>query len=356
MRVIYPLSELSRADLSVAGGKGANLGEMIRLGLPVPPGFVVSTRAYADQARRWGLAERLSAHLAANEDKAAASEAADLFRSGAMLPSIESAIREAYRELGSTKVAVRSSATAEDLAEASFAGQQETYLDVASADEVIASLRSCWASLYSPRALHYRRTKGISHLAVEIAVVVQRMVPAEVAGVLFTVDPVQQRSDWMLLSAAPGLGEAIVSGHRRGDTYRIRREAGKGTPGGLTGRDRRLTIIDRDLESPGRSALSDADLLELGRLGLSLEARFRMPARRGVRRGLRARLPPPVAADHDARRRGARAHRACPEGAPPDGWDRFPSPRSRSITGRSVQPQSLRARDALRGIRRLQGR
>ena len=324
MKVIYPLSELGRADLSMAGGKGANLGEMIRLGLPVPPGFVVSTRAYADQARQWGLAERLSAHLAANEDKAAASEAADLFRSGAMLPSIESAIREAYGELGSAKVAVRSSATAEDLAEASFAGQQETYLDVAGADEVIASLRSCWASLYSPRALQYRRAKGISHLSVEIAVVVQQMVPAEAAGVLFTVDPVQQRSDWMMVSAAPGLGEAIVSGRRRGDTYRIRREPHQGRSAGSPAPRGALTIIDRDLESPGRSALSDAELLELGRLGLSLEAHFGCPqdVEFAVASGriflLQSRPITTLAAAE------LEPIEPAPEGASPEGWDRFP--------------------------------
>ncbi|WP_438008277.1 PEP/pyruvate-binding domain-containing protein [Sorangium sp. So ce321] len=277
--IVHRLSELSRADLPTAGGKGANLGEMIRLGLPVPPGFVVSTQAYAEQARAWGLAERLGAQLAASDDKAAASAAEELFRSGAMLASVEGAIRAAHRELGAARVAVRSSATAEDLADASFAGQQETFLDVASEDEALASVRRCWASLYSPRALHYRRTRGISHLSVEIAVVVQQMVPAEAAGVLFTVDPVKQRWDWMLLSAAPGLGEAIVSGHRRGDTYRIRREprGGGGPQAGSPAQRGALAIVDRDLESPGRPALGDAELLELSRLGLSLEAHFGCP-------------------------------------------------------------------------------
>ncbi|MGK3990215.1 PEP/pyruvate-binding domain-containing protein [Sorangium sp. So ce136] len=277
--IVHRLSELSRADLPTAGGKGANLGEMLRLGLPVPPGFVVSTQAYAEQARAWGLAERLGAHLAASDDHAAASAAEELFRSGAMLASVEGAIRAAYRELGAARVAVRSSATAEDLADASFAGQQETFLDVASEDEALASIRRCWASLYSPRALHYRRARGIAHLSVEIAVVVQQMVPADAAGVLFTVDPVKQRSDWMLLSAAPGLGEAIVSGHRRGDTYRVRREprGGGGPQAGSPAQRGALAIVDRDLESPGRPALGDAELLELGRLGLSLEAHFGCP-------------------------------------------------------------------------------
>jgi pyruvate,water dikinase len=283
--IVHRLSELSRVDVAAAGGKGANLGEMIRLGLPVPPGFVVSAHAYAEQAHEWGLAERLRAHLAANDWEAAASGAAALFRSGAVLPRIESAVRNAYRELGAAKVAVRSSATAEDMADASFAGQQETYLNVTGEDEVLASLCRCWASLYSPRALHYRHTRGISHLEVAIAVVVQQMVPSEAAGVLFTVDPVEQRSDRMLLSAAPGLGEAVVSGHARGDTYRMRRELYGDTAGasGLSGgppapaRTGALTIADRDLEIPGRPALRDAEILELGRLGLLLEAHFGCP-------------------------------------------------------------------------------
>jgi rifampicin phosphotransferase len=269
-RIVHRLRELSRADLATAGGKGANLGEMIRLGLPVPPGFVVSTHAYAEQAREWGLAPRLETHLATNDWEAAASEVAELFRSSPMLPRIEGAIREAHRELGAPRVAVRSSATAEDLADASFAGQQETLLNVAGEDEVLASMRQCWASLYSPRALHYRHARGISHLEIEIAVVVQAMVPSEAAGVLFTVDPVEQRSDRMLLSGAPGLGDAVVSGHRRGDTYRMRREPYGDTAGALA-------IVDRDLESPGRPTLGDALILELGRLGLSLEAHFGCP-------------------------------------------------------------------------------
>lgn len=276
--IIRRLNELSRADVPTAGGKGANLGEMIRLGLPVPPGFVVSTGAYAEQARAWGLAERLRAHLDADDFDAAASEAAALLGGGDLLSGIEGAIRDAHRELGATRVAVRSSATAEDLAGASFAGQQETYLDVAGEDDVLASIRRCWASLFSPRALHYRRSRGIPHLDVQIAVVVQRMVPAEAAGVLFTVDPVEQRSDRMLLSAAPGLGEVVVSGHRRGDTYRLRREPlgapGEAAPGrGADG----LAVADLDLENPGRPALDEDRILEIGRLGLALEAHFACP-------------------------------------------------------------------------------
>ncbi|AUX23272.1 pyruvate, water dikinase [Sorangium cellulosum] len=282
---VHPLSQLSRASLSTAGGKGANLGELIRLGLSVPPGFVVSADAYAEQARAWGLAERLSAHLAASRWEAASSAAAELFQQGAMLPRIEGAVRDAHRDLGAARVAVRSSATAEDLADASFAGQHETYLDVAGEDELLLALRRCWASLWSPRALRYRAARGVDHLGVNIAVVVQRMVPAEFAGVLFTVDPVAQRADRMLLEVAPGLGEAVVSGHTTGDVYRLRRAPFAGPKGArpappngapAPGADD-LAIDDRDRREAGRPAPSDALVLELGRLALRLEAHFGCP-------------------------------------------------------------------------------
>lgn len=289
---VHRLSELSRADLSTAGGKGANLGEMVRLGLPVPPGFVVSAEAYAEQARAWGLAVRLSAHLASSGWDTAASQVAALFEGGELLPELEGAIRDAYRELGAPPVAVRSSATAEDLADASFAGQHETYLDVVGEDALLLALRRCWASLWSPRALRYRAARGVDHVGVNIAVVVQRMVPADFAGVLFTVDPVGQRADRMLLEVAPGLGEAVVSGHTTGDVYRLRRApfTGPTAPGaappdgaaappdgaaGPAGGD--VAIEDRDPREAGRPAPSDDVVLELARLGLRLEAHFGCP-------------------------------------------------------------------------------
>jgi pyruvate,water dikinase len=279
--IVLDLGEVSRGDLAVAGGKGANLGEMIRAGFPVPPGFVVTAQAFADQAAEWGLAERIGALVAANDWAAASAAAEEVVQSGAMLPAIESAIREALADLGAEKVAVRSSATAEDLADASFAGQQETYLDVAGESEVLAAIRRCWASLYHPKAFHYRHARGISHLDVAIAVVVQEMVRSDAAGVLFTVDPVAQRSDRMLLSATFGLGEAVVSGRQRGDTYRVRREPSEGAAASERPSTRTahaaLAIVDRDLETPGRPSLSDASVLDLCHFGLSLEAHFGGP-------------------------------------------------------------------------------
>ncbi len=235
----------------------------------MPPGFVVSARAYAEQVGAWGLAERLTPYLAASDWEAAAAAATELCLRGAMLGTIEGAVRDAYRGLGAPGVAVRSSATAEDLADASFAGQHETYLDVEGEDALLHALRSCWASLWSPRALGYRAARGIAHLEVHIAVVVQRMVQADFAGVLFTVDPVTQRADRMLLEVAPGLGEAVVSGHTTGDVYRLRRSP-------LAARDG-VTIEERERKDADRAAPSDALVLELGRIGLQLEAHFGCP-------------------------------------------------------------------------------
>ncbi|MBZ5710032.1 PEP/pyruvate-binding domain-containing protein [Nannocystis pusilla] len=266
------LSELSRADLPIAGGKGANLGELIGLGLAVPPGFVVTAGTYAEQARAWQFAEHLTAPIAARNWEAAAATAAELCLHGALLPAVELAVRDAYRELGAPLVAVRSSATAEDLADASFAGQHDTYLEVAGESALLLSLRRCWASLWTPRALDYRAARGIDHLGVAIAVVVQRMVQSEFAGVLFTVDPVDQRTDRMLVELAPGLGEAIVSGHTSGDLYHLSRPLDAGKPGAGA-----PAITARERRGAGRPAPSDALVHELARIGLRLEAHFGCP-------------------------------------------------------------------------------
>lgn len=263
--IIYTLNQLARTDLAVAGGKGANLGELTRLGIGVPPGFVISATAYAEQAQALNLAERLSPLIAAKNWDAAATEATTLLEKSALPPHIESAIREAYRNLGAGLVAVRSSATAEDLADASFAGQHETYLDIAGEENVLVAVRQCWASLWNSRALQYRATRTIDHFDVNIAVVVQKMVPAEFAGVLFTVDPVTQRIDRMLVELAQGLGEAIVSGHTTGDVYRLRREPND------------LAIVERKLQKPGGAVPNDKLVLELGRIGLRLESHFGCP-------------------------------------------------------------------------------
>jgi phosphohistidine swiveling domain-containing protein len=211
-------TEIGAADLEVAGGKGANLGELTRAGLPVPPGFVITTAAYdafvADNALAAAIAE--AASRPADDDtagfEAAAKEIGALFRGGALRPEIADAVDAAGAELGADAVAVRSSATAEDLAGASFAGQQDTYLDVRGPAAVRAAVVDCWASLWTARAMAYRRRQGIAPEAVSLAVVVQAMVDADSSGVLFTANPANGRRDQVAVSAAWGLGESVVGG------------------------------------------------------------------------------------------------------------------------------------------------
>ncbi|HSU35937.1 MAG TPA: PEP/pyruvate-binding domain-containing protein [Propionibacteriaceae bacterium] len=214
---IRGLFELGRSDLASAGGKGANLGELMAAGLPVPPGFVITTAAY----REFVTANQIAANIVdiATSDAgsaAAAARIADLFRAGTVPDHLREQIVAAYAALSDDTpdrpVAVRSSATAEDLADASFAGQQESYLNVRGSEDLLAAVRDCWASLWTERALTYRARQEIDPSSVALAVVVQQMVDAESAGVMFTANPANGRRDQLVISAAWGLGEAVVSG------------------------------------------------------------------------------------------------------------------------------------------------
>ncbi len=255
------LSEIGRDDLPLAGGKGANLGAMIGLGLPVPEGFVVTAPTYMEQVADWNLPAVLAPLVGREAWDESAQAAEELLLARPLEQGLVSDVLTAYRELGSPAVAVRSSATAEDLADSSFAGQQETFLNVQGEEELLQAIRRCWASLWSPRAMHYRQMRGIDHATVAMAVVVQVMVPAEVAGVLFTVDPVAQRADRILLEAARGLGEAIVSGQATGQVYRVERTS--------------LTIAERDGE--GAPVLTPEQVTQLCRLALRSEEYYGCP-------------------------------------------------------------------------------
>lgn len=207
-----------------SGGKGASLARMFALGLPVPPGFVVTADALASSLSDGG-AELRRLVVGGGTHAAVAERAQQLVRVAAPPSPLRDAIAGAYAKLGDGEppVAVRSSACAEDGQAASFAGQQETYLHVRGAERVIERMRECWASFFSERALFYRAQKG-SLEDLGMAVVVQRMVDADVSGVLFTIDPVRRRHDRMVVEAVFGLGEAVVSGAVTPDHYIIKRD------------------------------------------------------------------------------------------------------------------------------------
>ncbi|WP_437656812.1 PEP/pyruvate-binding domain-containing protein [Sorangium sp. So ce1182] len=220
-RFIRHLRALGRGDLAVAGGKGANLGEMIRAGFPVPDGFVVTTAAYDDVVLKSGLVEAVARPLDAAHPGSEALRRA--IESVALPDDLARAIVAAHEQLGRGPVAVRSSATAEDLPHAAFAGQQDTFLNVLDPAALLAAVRRCWASLWTDRAVAYRARQGIDPQGVQLAVVVQRMAPADVAGVLFTANPVTGARDEIVIDASPGLGEAVVSGLATPDHYVLRR-------------------------------------------------------------------------------------------------------------------------------------
>lgn len=270
---VLRLAEVGRADLAVAGGKGANLGELIRLGVAVPPGFVVSTAAYA-------------AHVRAADVDLDPALSPDVRRARVERPplpaAVEEAVRQAYAALGAGAVAVRSSAPAEDLPGAAFAGQQDTLLNVTGPDAVLAAVRRCWGSLFTERAVAYRRRRGVEEDAVSIAVVVQAMVAAEAAGVLFTANPLTGARDEAVIDATWGLGEALVSGEVTPEhlvldaTDRVRQRQ--------PGRYERVVRADpaggtRTVEPSGSDAavLSDRLAAELAGLGRRIAARFGVP-------------------------------------------------------------------------------
>ena len=206
---VLALERLGQDMLAEAGGKAANLGELARAGLPVPPGFCLTTRAYLDATASPALADVHHAIAATAPGDLAglallAAKARALVLDAAVPAGIDAAVRAAYAALGDdTAVAVRSSATAEDLPFASFAGQQDTFLNVVGADAVLSAVRQCWASLWTDRAVTYRAVQGIGPSAVSLAVVVQRMVDAAVAGVLFTANPVTGRRHEAVIDASP---------------------------------------------------------------------------------------------------------------------------------------------------------
>ena len=224
MKLVVWFNDVGKEDGALVGGKGANLGELTRAGLPVPPGFIVAADAYFGFLRASGLQPQIEQRLAGLDvgDNAALQRTADEIKQAmidAPMPAgTASEIERAYERMGGGHVAVRSSATAEDLADASFAGQQSTFLNVTGAG-VAPAVQACWASLFEPQAIAYRARRGYEHLKVGIAVVVQRMVQSQRSGVIFTMHPVTGDPNKIVIEAVYGLGEAAVSGVVTPDFY-----------------------------------------------------------------------------------------------------------------------------------------
>ncbi|MGZ7047456.1 MAG: phosphoenolpyruvate synthase [Methanobacterium sp.] len=238
MKYVKFFEELKKEDVAIAGGKGANLGELTQAGIPVPPGFVVTAATYDEFIKETGIFDEIMGILDAinvdnNQELQEASVKIKKIIMDAYMPDdIRTIILEAYNALcgrigkEDAFVAIRSSATAEDLPEASFAGQQDTFLNIKGSADVLEYVQKCWASLFESRAIFYREENNFDHSKVYIAVVVQEMVDAEKAGVMFTVHP-STGEEKILIEGAWGLGEGVVSGTVTPDTYWIDKKTGE---------------------------------------------------------------------------------------------------------------------------------
>ncbi len=291
MEPIRWFNDLGVADTAVAGGKGANLGELVRAELPVPPGFVVTAGAYLDAIGRSGAREKLREFMATvsvddpASRQAAAADAQALIEATPLGDELAAAILGAYHELGANeRVAVRSSGTSEDTAGTSFAGMNVTFTNVAGDDELLRRVVDCWASLYGQRVIAYRASQAVAEEP-NLAVIVQQMVPSERSGVMFTADPATGALDRIVIEAAFGQGEVVVSGLVEPDTYVVAKRG----PALLSARvgEKHVKIVrgpdGADLEvaltadEARARVLDDAQVLALAELGLKLEAHYGAP-------------------------------------------------------------------------------
>lgn len=281
--LILTFDDIGAEALPLVGGKAANLGVLTAAGLPVPPGLCVTTEAYRRVTGQAGLEDVLHA-LAGTPptDTGALNRLAARARELVLSAPVPDDIADAVRRSAHGPVAVRSSATAEDLPHASFAGQQDTYLNVIGPDAVLDAVRRCWASLWTDRAVAYRAAGGTDHRTVLLAVVIQEMVQSEVAGVMFTANPVTGRRREAVIDASPGLGEAVVSGAVNPDHFVVDLATGRITERRLG--DKRLAV--RSLPQGGvehvetamdRACLTDAQIRALAELGRRVEDHYGAP-------------------------------------------------------------------------------
>ncbi len=296
---VIPFEKLRKEDSRLAGGKNANLGELAAAGFPVPPGFAITSKAYEYFLEKSSVKERIAKMLEETPRGAAAPEAyqeaskriREVVEAAEVPPELRDAIVLAYRELcrrlgREVYVAVRSSATAEDLSTASFAGQQETYLNIRGEEELIRAVKKCWSSLFTARAIFYREQKGFPHEQVLMGVGVQEMVDAKSAGVMFTIDPVTGDPTKLVIESSWGLGESVVSGEVTPDYFvvdkktlkilerKTSRKEKQRIRDPETGRTVTVEVPDEKKEAP---SLTDDEVRELAQLGIKIEKHYGQP-------------------------------------------------------------------------------
>lgn len=287
-------NEVTRKDIPIVGGKGANLGEMTNADIPVPPGFIVTASAYFNFLEQSGITGEIRTLLKpldihdSKQLQEIAGKIQQLIIDAPMPHEIAREIEQSYIEMGKGLVAVRSSATAEDLPEASFAGQQATFLNIQGEKEVVTAVQGCWASLFGARAIFYRQEQGFEHFKVGIAVPVQRMVQSEAAGVMFTVEPTSSDISKIVIEAVLGLGEMIVSGDVTPDHYLISKDTMKIIDKEIKKQEWKLVLsesnktkdtnikIDLTPEEQASQKIADEDILFLAKIGKRLEDHYQI--------------------------------------------------------------------------------
>lgn len=278
--------EVGRDDINLVGGKGANLGEMYTNGIPVPNGFNVSANAYFEFLKKTSLKQKILTELSGldtHDSKAliqASKNIQTAILSADMPDSLEKTIKEFYHKLCGAEdreVAVRSSATAEDLPDASFAGQQDTYLNIKGYKDVIKHVQKCWASLFTARAIFYRVENKFEHMKVGIAVPVQLMVQSDVSGIMFTVNPLTNNKSEISIEAAYGLGQPVVSGELTPDQYIVGKKDNEIKSKHLAKQTWQLTKAGKDTVSGAhqeKQKLPDDKIKELAKLGNKIEEHY----------------------------------------------------------------------------------
>ena len=288
--------EIDKDDILIVGGKGANLGELTQRGLDVPPGFCVTAGAYTYFIEEIGLAGKIEQKIReldvenSIDLQIVSSEIQKLINDAHVPLDLAEEIRLAYKQfnerigLENSEVAVRSSATAEDLPEASFAGQQDTYLHISGEEELLNHIRKCWASLWTARAIYYRENQGFDHFEVALSAVVQRMVNSEKSGVMFTANPINNNIDQIMINASWGLGEAVVSGLVTPDEYTVSKKSKDILEKHIS--EKATMIVKRDMgigtvevkvgdyigyDRINEQCLTDEEIMELAECGLKIE-------------------------------------------------------------------------------------
>lgn len=282
------IKDISKKDVTIAGGKGASLGEMTKAGIPVPGGFVVLSSTFDQFLNKTGIKEDIDAilHSVNHEDVSSVDAASEKIKGIIMSQDLPNKMVDefvpAFHKLKAKFVAVRSSATAEDSSAAAWAGQLDTFLNTTS-ESLLENVKKCWASLFTPRAIFYRFEKGLHGQHISVAVVVQKMIQSEISGISFSVHPVTQDKNQLIIEAGLGLGEAIVSGSITPDSYIVEKDKMMIIDVNVAEQSRGLFRVGnknkwKELgEKGGKQKLSREQIIELSNLIVKIEKHYGFP-------------------------------------------------------------------------------